>query len=206
MSVVVAIKYRDGVVLAADRQATSGNIKIDNASKLYKSAYSMTAIGMVGRSRDADLISCQIDDLMEYKDILDKVKIDKKYLVNIIVPKIFNILMRFNRAHKEYDIIELDSNFIIVSNEKLFKVFFDGAVLEYDSFVTAGCGNQLAQGYLESQDVDMNKLTQDEAVKLAKECIFKACKDDVFISNDYADILILNKSRKRSDKNAKKNR
>ena len=41
MSVVVAIKYKDGVVLAADRQATSGNIKIDNASKLYKSTYSM---------------------------------------------------------------------------------------------------------------------------------------------------------------------
>lgn len=206
MSVVVAIKYKDGVVLAADRQATSGNIKIDNASKLYKSTYSMTAIGMVGRSRDADLISCQIDDLMEYKDILDKVKIDKKYVVNIIVPKIFNILMKYNRAHKESEIVELDSSFIVVSNERLFKIFFDGAVIEYDNFATVGCGNQLAQGYLESQNIDNTKLTQEEAVQLAKECIFKACKDDVFISNDYADILILNKPRKRSDKNAKKNR
>lgn len=49
MSVVVAFKYKDGMILGADKRVTLyGHLKDDNVSKIFHTKYSGHAIGCVG--------------------------------------------------------------------------------------------------------------------------------------------------------------
>lgn len=180
MSVVIAIKYNEGVILASDRQASYGNLKTDNCRKIFKSKYSETAYGMAGSTRDIDILSCNIVDLMNYKDILDKVEMDKTYVVNNIVNNIFELLMDKNFTYK--DAIELDGQYLIVSNQRIFQMFCNGAILEYENFCTIGSGCQLAKGLLEGV-TNYDSLNWAEAIDLATDVVNKACKDDHSINN-----------------------
>lgn len=192
MSVVVAVKYNNGVILGADRQVTAGHIKDNKVDKIYKSTYSNTAFGIVGKLRDLDIISCNVDDLMNYKDILDNVKLNKKYVVNVIVVQIFDLLMKYNRAYKIDNIIDIDSSVLVADDYSIFTISPDGSVAEYDTFAAIGCGDELVKGYLTPQNLE--ELSEPEAIDLVKRCIEKACKNDCFIDND---ITIINLKHKR---------
>lgn len=193
MSIVVAIKYNNGVVIGADTQVTFSNTKHNSFKKIYKSKYSNTAWGGVGKARDIDLISCNVDDLLDYPDILEKVKLDKKYVVNQIVIKIFDILMKYNRAYRIDNIVDIDSRFIITDSDKIFEICTDGAVVEYDKFCAIGCGSQLAQGYLDS--INLDGLSRLEAEDLIQKVIKDACKNDCYI-DDNVDIIVLEKPKR----------
>ncbi len=187
MSVVIAIKYNEGVILASDKQASYGNLKNDSCKKIFKSKYSETAYGMAGSTRDIDILSCNIVDLMNYKDILDNVEMDKTYVVNNIVNNIFDLLIDKNFTYK--DAVELDGQYLIVSNQRIFQMFCNGAILEYENFCTIGSGGQLAKGLLENVR-HYGNLNLEEATSLVTDAIIKSCKDDCSV-NTSIDIINL---------------
>ena len=192
MSTVVALKYNNGVIIASDRQITSGNMKFNNnVDKIHKSKYSNTAYGMCGSLRDLDLVSCNVDDLMDYKDILDNVTLDKKYIVNKIVSKIFNILIRYNRICKDNDMYSMSDEFIIVDSSNIFIVSEDGSVLEADEFASIGSGYQLIKGYIDALNLSYDRIKESEAEIICVNSISKSCKDEIFVGDSYIDMIIL---------------
>lgn len=194
MSVVIGLKYNNGVVLGADRQGTSGNIKTHTTKKIYKSIYSNTAWGGVGTLRDIDIISCNIEELMNYKDILDNAELDKRYVVNVIVVRFFNELMKYNRAYKVDNVVDIDSSFLVADSSSIFRIGNDGSVIEYDDYCAIGCGDQLVKGHLDA--LHLQELSEPEAVDLIHRLIKECCKDDIYI-DDNIDIIVLKKGKKK---------
>ena len=192
MSVVVAIKYDKGMLLGADRQISSGHLASGETQKVYKSQYSNTAWGSVGCLRILDLISCNVDDLMSYKDILDKVELDKPYVVNVIVPKIFIKLKEYNQAYLENNLLSIDNQFLICDYDSIFKIDTDGSVVEFDKYYAIGSGYELVLGNLQSsykEDLDL-----DTAVDLLIDSIRKSCKNELYI-NSNIDIINITKNK-----------
>lgn len=197
MSVVVAIKYDKGMLLGADRQISSGHLASGETQKVYKSQYSNTAWGSVGCLRILDLISCNVDDLMSYKDILDKVELDKPYVVNIVVPKIFIKLKEYNQAYLENNLLSIDNQFLICDYDSIFKIDTDGSVIEFDKYYAIGSGYELVLGNLESsykEDIDL-----DTAVDLLIDSIRKSCKNELYI-NSNIDIINITKNKTSLDR------
>ena len=186
MSVVMALKYNGGVLLAADTQSTGGNIKNNNAVKIKKMKYSNVAIGTVGYLRDANIFEVT-DEIVDFKDILDKIKIDKRYIINTIVPNIFKKMKEYNRLEIKNEVENLLSCFILVTPTGIFTIGTDGSVVESENFATVGCGDELVRGYLETIS-DINNLNEKEGINIIKNAIIKSCKNDIYI-NDMISIL-----------------
>lgn len=197
MSVVVAIKYDKGMLLGADRQISSSHLSTGEAQKVYTSTYSSTAWGSVGCLRILDLISCNIDDLMSYKDILDKVELDKPYVVNVVVPKIFIKLKEYNQAYLENNLLSIDNQFLVCDYKSIFKIDTDGSVIEFDKYTAIGSGYELVLGNLEASyedNIDLNTATD-----LLIDSIRKSCKNELYI-NSNVDIINITKNKTSLDR------
>ena len=188
MSVIVALKYKNGVLIGADKQCSSFNIKEDNnAIKINKTKYSNNCMGVVGSLRDANIILNKNKLIKEIK-ILDKKEIDFKYVVNIIVPNLFEILRKNNRVSSLNNIETLSSTFVYCTNKNLYMIFGDGAVVEREDFITVGCGSDEVRGYLNT--LNLENLTKEKATEIIQNSIQKSCKDDIYI-NDKIDLIYL---------------
>ncbi len=188
MSVVVAIKYKDGVAIAGDKQTTWGNIKVDGTVKVKQFDLSNTAIGCVGAARDCDII-CSQDGLVDAADVLKRVRIDSKYVITRVVPNIFKILKDNHRIIDERGIYTMISTMMFATSEDMFIITADGGILSKKDFAAIGCGQDLATGFLETIP-DIHKFTKKQAEKVLEACIKTACKNDVYV-NENIDYIFL---------------
>lgn len=190
MSVIVGIKYKNGVLLGGDTQATEyGHLAENVNSKIFKSKYSNTAIGGVGYLRDLNLIEIQ-EEWIEYKDILDKTNINKKYIITNIIPKIFNLFRDNHRLYNKDNIEYIESDFLFVTSKGIFCISEDGSVIEKNNYATIGCGSELVKGFLENNSKWNDELTYEEAKNLIELSIKKSCEKDIYINEEitYIDI------------------
>lgn len=192
MSIVIAVKYKDGVALASDKQTTRGGIKTENSVKIKKADYSNTAIGIVGRRRDSNLLRTK-DEFINYKDILDKRVIDENYVITVVVEKIFDILKLHDRLTVESGIKSMDSEVLFATEDKMYRICTDGSVIEFDEYVSVGCGEDSVTGYLNTVE-NLNKMNKEDVKVVLDKAIKLSCKDDVFI-NDKIDYIFLEKNK-----------
>lgn len=187
MSVVIAAKYNNGIALAADKQATAGTTKHDSVNKLQSFKYSNTGLGCVGWLRDCNLIRT-LEEVVPYKDILDKIDINETYVIKNIIPPLFNHLSTNKRITNNNEVYEIGSQMIFVTPYKMFEIGGDFGVTESDcNYEAIGCGDDKIRGYMTSIG-DTSYYSKDEISKLLHNAIIKACEKDVFI-NDNIDIL-----------------
>lgn len=180
MSVIVGIKYNKGIVIGADSQSTAGGKKLEDAIKIKKTKYSNCCVGTCGYTRDGNILITK-DELMEYKDILEKKEIDFNYIVNIVVPNIFKILRDNHRIALIDNIENSKSKFIYCTSKKMFKIWCDGAVTEHNDFITLGCGEDLVEGFLNT--LNLENINLEEAKEIIKTAIKQSCKDDIYIND-----------------------
>ena len=190
MSVVVAIKYDKGIAIAADRETTYGIRKFSNdEEKIHQYYYSKLVLGAVGSAR-ASQILFEEEELMDYKDILDKKELSKSYCIKNIVPKIFNLMRENHLIEKKGEEEFLLNDFIICSSQNAFRIFCDGTVQSIDklNYLTIGCGDDFVYGLLDS--VDLNNIDKNQARKMLNVAIEKACKNVNYI-DDNIDMIFL---------------
>ncbi len=189
MSVVIGLKYRDGITIAADKQVSYGSTKADNATKVQYFKYSNSALGIVGYLRDCNIMRT-IDEIMPYKDILDKTEVDDLYVIKTIVPIIQSTLRQNKRLSSKNDMESMDSIMLFCTKDKMFKVGEDFSVLEIDDYYFAiGCGDDKDSGYLISVG-DTSSKTKEEITEILQETIKKGCEKDIYI-NGKVDIIYL---------------
>ena len=189
MSVVISAKYKDGIAIIADKQVTCGTTKSNNGNKLQYFKYSNSAIGVVGYLRDCNIIRT-IEEILPYKDILDKVLINDLYVIRTIIPVIYHSLQQNKRITVTNGTESMDSVMLYCTKDKMFEIGQDFSVLEIDDYYYAiGCGGDKASGFLSSVG-DTSNLTKEEITKILQEAVKKGCEKDVYI-NDYTDIIFL---------------
>ena len=189
MSVVVAVKYKNGVCLAADRQSTAGTTKSDNATKIQAFNYSQTAIGTVGYLRDCNIMRT-IDEIVPLKDILDQTPIDELYVIKTIAPEICNQLRTNHRLSTENGLEYMNSEMLFATRDKIFTIGADFGVREADEyFDTIGCGEDKVRGFLTAVG-DTSNYTKNQITDVVCEAIRRGCEKDVFV-NDKINIVYL---------------
>ena len=192
MSVVVAIKYKNGMAIAADKQSTCGNRKF-MTNKVFRAKFSNTAYGGVGQSKMNNILEIA-EDLVPAEDILHLTPIDKKYVIKNIVPPLFELFKKYDVLDKqENGNLWINGDVLFVTSKEIYNIGCDGCVMVSNNYGAIGCGDQYVTGYLNSLELDSTKITEKEVINLCRTCIQKACQDDPYI-DDNVDIILLHES------------
>ncbi|MBI2136708.1 proteasome subunit beta [Candidatus Woesearchaeota archaeon] len=169
----LGIMCKDGIILAADMRATSGNfIVTKRISKIYEIADGM-AITMAGTVSDAQLLVKLIQAELRLKDVRTNRKSNVKEAANMLAGMIYGNIRKFS-------VIPGISHFLLggkdVHEFSLYDLFADGSLTKVDDFISTGSGSVFAYGVLETTYT--KDLTVDQAQKLAVKAINAALQRD----------------------------
>ena len=148
MSLVIAIRDKDRVVLGADKQGSVSDFKDHSCTKIWPVAELPGALmGGVGSARASQII--------QFANIIDKNLIDKDISTDFIIcslaPTIAEGLKRngFNLTAKDNDLCELMPNsFIFAYKDKAWMIWNDLSVTEIGDYLAIGSGADVARGAL----------------------------------------------------------
>lgn len=185
MSVVIAVKDGDRILMGGDCQVSCGGSKAilvsPNLMKVWNvERHPNTLMGGVGALRDLN-IAYSMDKL--YDSLRDKAgeTLDFKYVVNEVVPTILNHFTSHGRATNDKGIVAMQSAFILAQKDKCFSIDFDGCVIDmtYDGECMAiGSGATKAQAAYNTLATIEGLSAEDKLLK----ALIQACEDDLHVN------------------------
>ncbi len=148
MSLVIAIKDKDRIVLGADRQVSMGGTKDHTTTKIWNVESLPGAImGSVGSARASQII--------QYTDVIDKNLIKKdvttEYIICVLAPIIAATLKTSGVVVEapEGGVCNLMPNsFIFAYKDRAWMIWNDLSVSEIDEYLAIGSGAEVARGAL----------------------------------------------------------
>lgn len=180
MSVVIAIKDKNKIIMGSDSQATSGGLRYTLPQSAGKIAISPQSkhilIGGVGNTRDAQVIqNCK--NLIPEINIL-KDDINFQYVVNELTMNVYNVLRNMNRVCTNNNgIAQIESTFIFAYKDEAWLIGNDLTVIPIEDYLVIGSGVEVANGVLENtKDLD--------AVTRIKQAIEACNKKTIYIDNN----------------------
>lgn len=181
MSVVIALKFKNGVILGNDKQVTMGWNKKENAiTKVRKFEEKQMAIGGVGTIRELQKIFTIERGLLE-----NVTRLSEANCVGV-VNNITGEYRKNGYVGREEVVDSLDGSYIFADAYNINYVAFDLGVIPDLDYFAIGCGNDLAMGYLnvELKDKNVNELSIADARVLLVNAIKTACKDSIGIDTN----------------------
>jgi 20S proteasome alpha/beta subunit len=148
MSLVVAIKDKDRIVLGADKQASTGGNKDHTNTKIWEVEELPGAIiGSVGSARASQII--------QYSQIIDKnllnQNLDTEFIVRILAPTLANGLKANGITVEAPEGAKCDmmpNAFIFAYGDRAWTIWHDLSVSEIDKYFAIGSGSDVARGVL----------------------------------------------------------
>lgn len=181
----VAIVAKDSIVLAADMQATMGNLQSNNdMTKIYQinDHLAVTIAGSVG---DALVLVRFLKVQASLFELEHKTPMNTKACATLLS----NIL----NSNK---MVPFFTQFILagsVGGLFLYNLDIAGGIVEDKEFSYSGSGSELALSVLDSQY--KKGLSTEEAIKLAKEAITAAKKRDIYTGGQGMKIVVIKKDK-----------
>lgn len=187
MSLVVAIKTDEGIVMGCDTQVSYGGNKYslsDNTSckiwDIVNCPYGL--MGSVGMLRDSQLISAHA--IIDPNKIITE-SIDFDYVVCDLYSTICSILESYHRISleptydKEGNFIPpvLNNEFIFAYKDKAYQISQEGCVRTIDDYLVIGSGSDIATGVL---DNNTNKPPETRIIEAITTCN----KNTLYIDNN----------------------
>lgn len=147
MSLVIAIKEKDRVVLGADKQASTGSTKDHTSTKIWKVEELEGALmGGVGSARASQII--------QYSQIIDKNytgPINTEFVICVLAPTISATLksngISINPSEDD-NCIMIPNVFIFAYADKAWVIWHDLSVIEIADYFAIGSGADVARGAL----------------------------------------------------------
>ena len=148
MSLVVAIKDKDRIVLGADKQVSTGETKNHTNTKIWPILDLEGAImGSVGSARASQII--------QYSDIIDKNMLHKEVSTDFIICSLAPTIAATLKSNGivvepgENGLCDLMPNaFIFAYKDKAWMIWNDLSVTEIDNYFAIGSGSDVASGAL----------------------------------------------------------
>ena len=146
MSLVVAIKDKERIVLGADKQASTGGSKDHTCTKIWKLEELPGAImGGVGSARASQII--------QYSQIIDKNLLNKEintdFIVRVLAPTLAAGLKANGIVVDASDGAKCDmmpNAFIFAYKDKAWSIWHDLSVSEIGEYIAIGSGSDVARG------------------------------------------------------------
>jgi proteasome beta subunit len=152
----IGMKFKDGVLIAADKRATAGNLIVDKKAHKVHVVTDNLALTIAGSVSDAQRIVMLIKSELKLISLqtgrVNNVKEAAHLLGNIVYSKIRQPSMMPAIAH-----------FLLAGKDTqgyhLFDIFPDGSITEIDDYVSSGSGSVFVYGVLETlykKDMSLN--------------------------------------------------
>ena len=133
----VALKTKDGVILAADKRATAGYMIVQNDVEKVMIINDKLAITIAGTVSDVQLLAKLLKAELKLKDIKTNRESSTKEAANLLAGMVYQNIRKFSS-------IPGISHFLVggVDDEglHLFDLFPDGSLSEVQTFVSSGSG------------------------------------------------------------------
>jgi len=174
----VALVCKDGIVLAADKRATSGYLI---AFKKFEKIISITediAVTVAGTVSDVQLLTKYIKAELRLKKIRTGRENTVKEAANLLAALVYSNIRKLS-------MIPGISHFLIGGKDEsgfhVYDLSPDGSIVEIDDYVSSGSGSVMAYGVLETLYKD--NISLEEGIKLAAKCINAAVQRDIASGN-----------------------
>ena len=184
----LAIKCKEGVVLAADKRATAGNFI---ANKKVNKVFAVTeqiVLTMAGTVSDAQLMTKLFRAELQLKTYRSKRTPNMKESANLLAGMVYSNIRKMS-------LIPGISHFLIAGEDvegfHVYDLYPDGSLTEIDDFVSSGSGSVMAYGVLET--LYKTDLTVEEGVKLALQSVNAALQRDSASGNGI-DVVTITKT------------
>ena len=183
----IGLVCKDGLVLAADKRATSGYLiswkKFDKIIPIT----STIAVTVAGTVSDVQLLVKYLKAELKLKDLRTGRDTTVKEASSLLANFVYNNIRKFS-------LIPGISHFIVggvdSSGFHLYDLSPDGSIVEVDDYISSGSGSVMVFGVLET--LYKKGLTVDEGVKLAAKGINAAVQRDIASGNGI-DIVTITK-------------
>jgi proteasome beta subunit len=183
----VGMVCKDGVILAADKRATSGNLisykKFDKIIQITDKI----AVTVAGTVSDVQLLTKFIKAELRLKDIRTGKESGVREAANLLANMVYNNIRKLS-------LIPGISHFLVggvdSSGWHLYDLAPDGSIVEVDDFVSSGSGSVMAYGVLET--LYKKDVSVEDGAKLAVKCINAALQRDS-ASGDGIDVVAIKK-------------
>lgn len=170
----IGIVCKDGLILAADRRATSGYLIVNKrAKKIYKIT-DATALTTAGTVSDVQLMIKLIKAEMALKRVRTGREPMVKETANLLGGLIYSNIRKMS-------LIPGISHFILAGSDKegfhMYDLYADGSVTEIDDYDATGSGSVTAYGVLEA--LYKKDLIVKDGIKLAVRTMNAALQRDM---------------------------
>lgn len=193
MSIVIACKFKNGILFESDRQVTyNGNRSENQVNKIMKVEDQPLVIGGVGLLRELQqLFYISKDWFSDFNG--------KDLSTNTCITYINRLtnLFREKQFICENQIIDhLQGSFILADPYNINVISQDLSVLSNFDYYAIGCGSDLVMGHLNVlfSEKDPKEMSKTEIDKILSDCINIACKDDIAIDNNLDKIALYKRS------------
>ena len=174
----VGIKCKDGIVLAADRRATAGNLIVDKRAEKVHKLSDFFAVTIAGSVSEAQLLIKLIKAELKLKEMRTGKFPNAKEAANLLGGLLYSSIRRMS-------MMPAVAHFLLGARDAhgthLYDLFPDGSVTKVPDYVSSGSGSVFAYGVLESQYT--TNLTIKEGIALATKAINAALQRDTYSGN-----------------------
>src|SRR3989338_242639 len=174
----IGIVCKDGLVLAADKRATSGYLIAWKKFEKIIPITSTIAVTVAGTVSDVQLLVKYLKAELKLKDLRTGRDTTVKEASSLLANFVYNNIRKFS-------LIPGISHFIVggvdSSGFHLYDLSPDGSIVEVDDYISSGSGSVMVFGVLET--LYKKGLTVDEGVKLAAKGINAAVQRDIASGN-----------------------
>lgn len=185
----VGIKCKDGIVLAADRRATAGNLIVDKRAQKVHKLSDYFAVTIAGSVSEAQLLIKLIKAELKLKEMRTGKFPTAKEAANLLGGLLYSSIRRMS-------MMPAVAHFLMGARDSegvhLYDLFPDGSVTDVPDYVSSGSGSVFAYGVLESQY--NGDLTIKEGIALATKAINAALQRDTYSGNGIEVAVVKNDS------------
>jgi proteasome beta subunit len=174
----LALICKDGVVMAADKRATSGYLiahkKFDKIIPISENV----VVTVAGTVSDVQLMAKYIKAELKLKRIRTDRPSSVKETANLLSMMVYGNIRKFS-------VIPGISHFIVGGKDEegfhIYDLAPDGSIAEIDDYTTSGSGSVMVYGVLET--LYKEKMSVEEGIKLAVKSINAALQRDIASGN-----------------------
>jgi len=181
----IGIRFKDGVILAADKRATAGHLIAQKDTEKVQNVTPNIAVTMAGNASDGQLLI----KIARAELKLRTLKTDQQLYVKEAAT--FMSRMVYNNIRKP-SMMPGVTHYIMggVDNSGYFiyDIFPDGTISECPEYIASGSGSVMAYGVLET--LYKQDMSFDEAKDLVIKCINAAIRRDSASGNGISLFLI----------------
>ncbi|MFP3132482.1 MAG: hypothetical protein RXQ77_04060 [Candidatus Nanopusillus sp.] len=167
---IVAIKFKNGVLIASDRQTTAGMMVYHNKTQKLHQITDNILMGAAGLVGDIQALVKILQSNLKLKYLRSKNEPTAEEAANFL-----STLMNY------YKWFPFFSEVIIVGKDNddynIYSIDEAGGLEKFDNFTSTGSGMVFALGVLETEYKE--NMSEEEAKELAKKAILAAIKRDL---------------------------